>query len=917
MIDVNGTRFHLLLGRGDFGQRCRTAPPESGSQLEHVFQASTSGADAGFSWNPQQQVLTLGARVFSFKPAQRNVPVTLDDRRGAAFDIYGNVYWIAANGTEILVQSSSTGQTTHFWSSLDDPRDPGCLSVKPGGFTALPPGTTPSAIQCSGLAVTSLHYLVVGTLDPAGLVVFDLHRGGEPRQLLWPSGVLFEPFDFAAAPGGGVIVLDRRNRRLWALDQTLGVVSLSGVDPSVSLSSPFGPLDGSSGPKAPCRRGITLNLSFPLGIASPVAVESLADDSVLVLETDSGADFSFVHRFVRPAGSSALAPAGPPVSTELAAALIEQSRRAGFRLPGHDMVVASRSGQDLLYVAGTQGDQTFSFAITIEAGALVLTPLADVYPMRLFGGRGLVTGPGSIPNYDSGDLWVPLAILRGNRFVETGAFVVDPLDGKDPGCVWHRLMIDAALPPGCDIGVRTRASDNAAQLTFAEWQDEPRPRRRETGTELVWSADLRQRGIETFELLFQRAKGRYLQLEITLRGPGRCSPRIFAMRAWYPRFSYLERYLPAVYRENAESASFLDRFLANPEGFFTEIEDRIVDVQALLDYRTAPQDTLDWLASWFHVALDPAWDEPRRRLFIQHAAEFFEWRGTVPGLRMALRLATESCADESTFSLQPRTTERIRIIERFRTRPLPGVVFTAVDAADGLPLRATKATWDPTLGAADLNRRWRQLIGDAAATYPITAPADPARSAQWTAFSIAQLGFVPRSGDVSRWRTTLQRRYPTLDHLSRAWKTSYASWAAVPLPVVLPDAPAMLRDWIQFQSVVLPAYDSAHQFTVFVPQGTLGLPERDALIALIRRIVSLEKPAHTAFSVKFYWAFFRVGEARLGEGTVVDLGSRSPELLAPFVLDRHYLGSGYLGGEQPARSSSPCACGSSTRGELP
>jgi phage tail-like protein len=378
----------------------------------------------------------------------------------------------------------------------------------------------------------------------------------------------------------------------------------------------------------------------------------------------------------------------------------------------------------------------------------------------------------------------------------------------------------------------------------------------------------------------------------------------------------MERYLPAVYRENAESASFIDRFLANTEGFFTEIEGRIAGVEALFDYRSAPADALEWLAGWFHVALDPAWDERRRRLFIRHAAEFFEWRGTIPGLRIALRLATEGCADESTFSLDPRPTEGIRIIEGFRTRPLPGVVFVGANEADGLPLQVTKATWDPTLGAADLQRRWRELIGDPAATYPITAPADATMRATWTSFSLSQLGFVPRSGDASRWQTMLQRRYPTLDHLNRAWKTAYTAWDAVLLPTVLPDAPALLKDWIQFQSVVLPAYDVAHRFTVYLPQGTLGQRDRDARIDLVQRIVALEKPAHASFSVKFYWAFFRVGEARLGEGTVVDLGSRSPELLAPFVLDRHYLGSGYLGDEHAARSSSSCACAPSTRGEL-
>jgi phage tail-like protein len=854
--------------------------------------------------------------VFSFTPARGNVPVTIDDRRGAAVDIYGNAYWIAANRTEILVQSSGSRKTTHFWSSLDDPRDPRCRAAAPGAFTPLPSDTTPVAIAFSGLAVTSLHYLVVGTLDPAGLLVFDLHRGGEPRQLLWPAAVTFVPFDLAAAPGGGLIVLDRQNRRLWGLDQTLGVVSLSGAEASIPPSPQFAPLDGSVGPKTPCRRAITLDLSLPLpGIPSPVAVEALPDGSVLVLDTEPDASFSDVHRFAPSAVPPGLVPSGPPASTEAAAMLIEESKRAAFRLPGHDMVYGSRGGQDVLYVAGAQGDQVFAFTVTVVAGALVLTPIADVFPMRLFGGRGVIAGPGSQPHYDSGDLWVPLAPLRGTRFAESGTFVVDRLDGKEPDCVWHRLMIDAALPPGCGISVRSRASNDPAQLTFAEWQVEPRPRRRPTGTELAWSADLRRRGIDTFELLFQRAKGRYLQLEIALRGTGRCSPRVSTLRAWYPRFSYMERYLPSVYRENAESASFLDRFLANTEGFYTDIEERIAGVQAVLDYRTAPPETLEWLAGWFHTALDPAWDEPRRRLFIRHAAEFFEWRGTVPGLRMALRLALESCADDATFSPDPRRSEGVRIIERFRTRPLPGVVFTDVNEADGLPLRATKAAWDPTLGAADLQRRWRERSGDPSATYPLTAPAGNEARARWVAFSTAELGFVPQSGDVARWRTMLQRRYPTLDHLNRAWKTGYASWDLVPLPVALPDTAARLRDWIQFQSLVLPAYDAAHRFTVFLPQGTLGLRERDARIDLVRRLVSLEKPAHTAFAVKFYWAFFRVGEARLGEGTVVDLGSRSPELLAPFVLDRHYLGSGYLGDEHPARPSSPCACGSSTRGE--
>src|SRR5262249_31680040 len=112
----------------------------------------------------------------------------------------------------------------------------------------------------------------------------------------------------------------------------------------------------------------------------------------------------------------------------------------------------------------------------------------------------------------------------------------------------------------------------------------------------------------------------------------------------------------------------------------------------------------------------------------------------------------------------------------------------------------------------------------------------------------------------------------------------------------LPEKSAPLRDWVHFEGVVLPARDAAHRFTVFLPQAKLGHEDSD--LDLARRIVALEKPAHTSFDVKFYWAFFRVGDARLGQDTIVDLGSRSPALLSPFVLDRNYLGSGWLGGSQ-------------------
>ena len=60
------------------------------------------------------------------------------------------------------------------------------------------------------------------------------------------------------------------------------------------------------------------------------------------------------------------------------------------------------------------------------------------------------------------------------------------------------------------------------------------------------------------------------------------------------------------------------------------------------------------------------------------------------------------------------------------------------------------------------------------------------------------------------------------------------------------------------------------------------------------RLVELEKPAHTVFDVLSFWLAFRVGEARLGRDTLLDLGSRSADLRPPAVLGSMHVGESVL-----------------------
>jgi phage tail-like protein len=979
-VDTNGTRFHLLQGEADWS-RCRTAGgvPAFDESMRQV------------QWHAPRNEVTLWQEAFRFPGAEGERPVAIDNRRGAARDRFGNWYWIAPDRESVLVFSSGWRNTSVFWPPEPFETDAG--TVAEGRFrpvTIAPPEPVP----LQGLAVTEDRYLVVGTVEPAGLLIFDLYAGGPPRQRLWT--VDFEPFDLAPRAGGGVWILARDPGRVWELDRRFELVA---PESSLLLSSDpwFVNTDGMDDPEPDgCIPRVPLSLEhgWEVPAGEVVAIDALPGGGVLVLERDDGSGFARVHWLE---GGHAH---GAPASTQSITRHIRLERReAPFTLVGHDFAVAARAVDDpddwvaRLYVVGTEGNQAFAFGVKRDDEQLALVPVPGYFPMRLFGGRALVAAGGE-PWYDCGDRWVRLMEQKRPRYAEEGELWTPVLDSGEPGCVWHRLMLDACIPPGAGLDVYTRASDDWRELTLlewltpperralgasdpaaapdafgagapaaaedlAEWRQEPSPYLRHTGPELPYLPREAGVGRGTWELLFQRARGRYLQVRLVLHGDGRSTPRLRALRAWFPRFSYLERYLPAVYREDSESASFLERFLANFEGVFTAIEDRIAAVQMLLDVESAPPEALDWLGRWFGVALDPTWEDDRRRLFLRHAMEFFAARGTVRGLQMALRLTLDECVDERLFTQPARAARNaapVRIIERFRARRTPrallGEVSTAVPGPQWLD---PAARWEPSLGGAELHRRYREALELAdGTTFPLVGTGAPAG---WEEFAERTLGFAPQVGADERaswqgflqkryesieelnevhgsawsafddvllpddqpalgaladdwraflagthghrrglWQSFLARRYRSVSTLNARWNTNWADFASVALPDRLPADGPPLVDWFQFEGVVLAMHRRAHRFTVMLPvprQIRTDTPAQQRRLALARLVLDLEKPAHTVYDMRFYWAMFRLGEARLGDDTLIDLGSRSPQLMAPMVLGEGYLGEAF------------------------
>lgn len=886
-MDSNQTRLQLLLGQADWA-RCTTV--DGGP----VFGGGDSSAL--FSWRSARSELTLGERINVFRSSSGNRVPRLEQRRGAAADRFGNIYWIADSQTEILVRSSGTSSNDHFWSSNDEVHP---HLAKPGDFAASSPATPPNPLMFSGLTVTEEHYLVAGTLQPAGLVIFDLFRGGPPRRVLWPSAIPFAPFEIAPAIGSGIWVLDRGNARLWQLDRTFAVVlgNQSQIDLPQYESDVFLSLTGAPQPSREPHAfpsGISLDSASPLQLINAASLAVLPDNSVLLLESDPNPRFSLIYRL-----RDGL-PIGHPVSLESILPLLEPEDQPGFELLGFDFVfianeqTPSGTRNNTLYVVGQNGDQAWGFAADCSTDQLSLTPLDEYYPMRLFGGLGVIAGVNQV-FYDSQQNWVPLVIQRRPRFVEEATLLTFIMDGKQPDCVWDRLMLDAAIPAETQVMVSSRAGNDPRLLFSQEWNPEPTPYIRGNGSEIPWTQQVA--GEATWELLFQNAVGQYLQLKLDFTGNRQLTPRLRALRAYYPRFSYLEQYLPAVYRDDQSSASFLDRLLCNFEGFYTSIEDRIATVQALFDAVSAPCESLDWLANWFGVALDPSWSDAKRRLFISNAATFFEARGTVPGLMMALRLTLEDCADQSIFTA-PVSQRGVRLVEKYQKRRLPAGVRQTAPAVLALPSAPQTTFWTPDQGANELNQRYAAAVQISAALYPIYLSSSDPNDQQWTAFSLANLGLVPSQPASSSllWPIFLSGRYRSITDLNNAYGTAYSDFTDVAFPSELPRASRPLWDWYQFQGILL--IDSmAHQFTVLLPllpADAQNTTVQRAKLELVQRVIDLEKPAHTSYDIKFYWAFFRLGDGRLGLDSVLDSGSRAPQLMLPALLGDTYLGSTYL-----------------------
>lgn len=858
-MNADGQRFHLLLGVGDWGG----GRIDARNTLASVWARPIGERPAiAPGWDEERHELTLAPIRDRAASTPGEAVLSLDDRRAAASDAFGNVYWIGSDATQLYVQSRGDGSITRFW---PDPR-----AKRPIHTTFAACGDVlPARPVYRALAATRDGWLIAAgdrTIDS-----FDLLAGGPPLHFDWPDdGTVIT--DLAARCESGLWLLDRAARRLFVLDATLG----AGGELDAPVRELFQPVVGEPRTRAAAVAAAGHDLTTLDPAIDPVAIAALPGGAVAVLSRAPALLGLWLGEGV---ASSAPLP---------------------LDFTPHDMVAADvllRGNERALrvLVSDQTGNQLRAFRVEGEGAGIRLAETTESFPLRRYGGLALLSIEGNAV-YDSGPdpRWARVVEKPRQQFRPSARFQTQVFDSETPSVVWDRLRIDGCVPPGATVGVEARASDDRADL--GEWRVQPAPILSRSGSELaahpaagIVPTDARaQHG--TFELLFQRIQGRFLEIRLTLWSDGDASPRLRALRASWPRISWSERYLPAVYRVEPEPADFLERFLANMQGTTSVIEARMIAAERLFDTRTAPVETLGWLAEWFDVALDPSWSEPRRRLFIAHAVRFFGWRGTMRGLESALALAFGEPLKGTLFDDTTCTCSgAIRIVESYRTR-----VLGRIGAGD------SSGVIDPPTHDAGITERdnWvafqhvRGVLEPLTTLPRLSVPAAYAEA--WAEF----LELV--SHDRAAWQRFLAGRYRRIRALNIAHGADWKAFDEIALCDTAPATAAARADWDAFEHRLLPIDRTAHRFSALLPVSATDATDGATLGArasLARRIIALEKPAHTIFDVRFYFAMNRIGEARLGYDTAIGAGSRAPELLPPAILGRAYIGESFMGAD--------------------
>ncbi len=825
-MDVNGTRFQLTQGKADW-----SACQEDGRP----------GAWSALFWNDAAEVVTLAPLLPIVPPPRAGAPGDPSLRRGAAADRFGHWYWIGADRQSLVWLPSGSQQVLLLW-----PRPAPAAPTTAGAFAAATGSQPARPLNLSGLAVTRHDYLVAGCSTPdqagrGGLLILDLTSGADPSLMLFPADVSFTPFDISPSSDGGCWALDRQNRTYWGFDRDFRAIGRT--EPAAAEPIRFRAVGGASETAPP---EMLQGVGFPVLAADPIAIEGLPDGSVLILdgtaETTPPSDAttaSLVYRYRLGAmlGAPTLLTGVADVKDDSGAGL----KSVQLAVAAHD--IAFDPDASVLYAADRFGRQSIAFAATLTP-AFSLALRSDYLPMHRCGMRALVAwrnqGAAAV-SYDlvgnpaAGDQavrWAQLQAIDQSIYARDAVLISAVLDGKARDCVWDGLFLDACIPPGTNVAVST-CVDNDFSLAadpLAPFDLEPPLYLRPKGSEMPWH--------RPFPKTASSPPGRGTWEVLLQNARGRYL-RVKLEFSGNGRASPQLKAMRVYYPRFSYARQYLPAvYLEDPtSGSF--VERLLANPKG---FYTKIEGRIQNVGHLFDPRTAPE--------------DALDWLAGWLGLALDPLWQTINQRLQTGAAASRPAPDRRRLFIRFATR-----LYTRRGTADGIRF-ALHLLLEPCLEETLRRFRLAALTPDPGLNETLQGLGLPIPSPAMTENDIEDLFTLYLLSPYRPSKVRIVERFMTRGGLAKVEGD--------------PTETGLTSDTIAA---------AAHRFGVLVPET---LPAD--VLTMVSRIVDLEKPAHTAYEVRRYWDYFRVGEAQLGIDTVLgeDAG------FVPIMLGRDALSSSYL-----------------------
>lgn len=204
---------------------------------------------------------------------------------------------------------------------------------------------------------------------------------------------------------------------------------------------------------------------------------------------------------------------------------------------------------------------------------------------------------------------------RPGRYVADGEFRTQRIDSGISRCRWHRVRVDADVPPGTAVSVAIVVSEDG-HFADTDWQRLPP-------------------GVT--DVLVDQPPGRLLTARVRLSGDTSATPVLRRIRLDFPRTTSADL-LPAAFRVDPAADDFTERFLSLFDATLADLDRAIERHPALLDPDGVPDRALPWLAGLLGLSFESGWDASTRRALLAAAPWLYRWRGTRQALARAIRI---------------------------------------------------------------------------------------------------------------------------------------------------------------------------------------------------------------------------------------------------------------------------------------